>query len=95
MTDVLIAVHVTPRVSRDEVGGWRGGELAVRVTAPPDDGKANAAACKLVAARLGVAKSAVSVSRGATSRHKSLRVEGVTQAQVTAVFGVPEAGEDG
>jgi uncharacterized protein (TIGR00251 family) len=95
MTHVLVAVHVTPRVSRDEVGGWRAGELAVRVTAPPDDGKANAAACKLVADRLGVAKSAVSVIRGATSRHKSLRVEGVTEARVAEEFGVPEVGEDG
>ncbi len=36
-----LAVHVTPKSGRDEVVGWRGSELAVRVTAPPEGGKAN------------------------------------------------------
>ena len=33
-----IPVHVTPRSVRDEVAGWRGGELSVRVTVPPGVG---------------------------------------------------------
>jgi hypothetical protein len=90
MTYALISVHVTPRTGRDEIVGWRDDELAVRVTAPPDDGKANAAVCKLIASRLGVAKSAAAVARGAASRHKSIRLEGVTDAEVAAAFGMPE-----
>jgi uncharacterized protein (TIGR00251 family) len=90
MADVLIAVHVTPRVSRDEIVGWRDGELAVRVTSPPDDGKANAAACRLVASALGLPKSAVTVARGATSRHKAVRVQGVGDADVARAFGAPD-----
>lgn len=49
-------------------------EVQVRVTAPPDGGKANKAVCKLVAASLGVPKTAVEVTGGATSRHKRLAV---------------------
>ncbi len=87
MASVRIAVHVTPRAARDEVAGWRGSELAVRVTAAPADGKANAAAERVVAAALGVPKSAVAVVRGHTSRHKQLTVEGVDEAEARRVFG--------
>lgn len=84
-----IALHVTPRSGRDEVAGWRGGELSVRVTVAPEAGKANVAVCAVVARALGVPKSAVRVVRGDTSRHKQLEVEGVTEADVRRVFGDP------
>lgn len=87
-----IAVHVTPKSGRDEFAGWRGGEVSLRVTAPPEGGKANAAACALVASVLGVPKSAVRVVRGDTSRHKQLEVAGVGEAEVRAAFGEPEPG---
>ncbi|MEF9877502.1 MAG: DUF167 domain-containing protein [Gordonibacter sp.] len=75
----IIAVHVTPRSGRDEVMGVRADaagacEVCVRVTAPPDGGKANKAVCKTVAAALGVPKGAVSVVGGQTARHKRLAV---------------------
>ena len=50
----------------------------VRVTAPPDEGKANAAVCKVVANALGVPKSAVSVVRGHAARVKTLEIDGMT-----------------
>jgi hypothetical protein len=87
-----IAVHVTPRSARDEVAGWRGGELSVRVRAVPEDGKANTAVCAAVAKALGVPKSAVDVVRGGASRHKQVEVEGVTDADVVRVFGRPPEG---
>jgi len=87
-----VHVYVTPKSGRDEVAGWRGGELLVRVTAPPEDGKATAAVCKLLAKSLGVAKSAVRVTRGEISRHKTLEITGVSDAEVDAAFGErPEA----
>jgi uncharacterized protein (TIGR00251 family) len=82
-----VAVHVTPKAGRNEIAGWRGNELSVRVTAPPENGKANAAACKVVADALEVPKSRVSVMRGHTSRHKQLEVDGVNLAEMTAVWG--------
>ena len=92
MPSIRIALHVTPKSSRDEVAGWRGGELSVRVTSAPEGGKANAAACKTLAAALGVPKTAVRVVRGQKSRHKQVEVEGVAQAQVDEVFGKPVEG---
>jgi uncharacterized protein len=52
----------------------------VRVNAPPVDGRANDALCRLIAARAGVAASRVSVVRGAKARDKVVRVEGVDAA---------------
>ncbi len=58
----------------------RGDALVIRVTAPPVDGRANAALCALVAKRAGVPKSAVDVVSGATARDKVLEVRGVDEA---------------
>jgi hypothetical protein len=57
-----------------------GGVLRARVSAPPVDGKANKALCRLIAKRVGVASSRVSVVRGEKSRDKVVRVEGVDAA---------------
>ena len=58
----------------------RGEAIVIRVTAPPVDGKANAALCAFVAKRAGVPKSTVEVVSGATARDKVLEVRGVDEA---------------
>ncbi len=77
--NVDIAIRVVPRAGRDQVGGERAGRLLVRVTAPPSDGRANAAVCAAVAERLRVPKSRVEIVRGAGSRDKTLRVHGIAE----------------
>ena len=72
-----LRVRLQPRARRDEVVGERDGAVLIRVTAPPVDGKANDALCRLVAKKAGVAPSRVSIVRGHTARDKTLRVEGV------------------
>jgi len=88
---VRLLVHVTPRSGRDEVAGWRGNELSVRVTAPPDAGRANESVCRVVADALGLPKSGVRVTRGHTSRHKALEVD-AEESEVEAVFGAADPG---
>lgn len=56
----------------------------VRVTAPPDEGKANAAVCRVVADALGLPKSAVAVVRGNTARVKTLEIAGLSDDDVAA-----------
>ena len=63
--------------------------MLIRVTAPPVDGKANDALCRLVAKAAGVAPSRVSVVRGHTARDKLLRVEGVEPQALRAALGLP------
>jgi uncharacterized protein len=83
---VRITVRATPRSGRDSIEAGAGGVLLVRVTAPPDDGKANAAVCKVVAEALGVPKTAVSVVRGHTARTKTLEVRGASEADVARLL---------
>jgi uncharacterized protein YggU (UPF0235/DUF167 family) len=52
----------------------------VRVSAPPEHGKANAAICKLLADRLGLARSAVWIARGQASSRKTVAVKGIDAA---------------
>lgn len=87
-----IAVHVTPGSGHDEVVGWRGGELSLRVTAPPDAGKANATACELLARALDVPKRTVRVVRGASARHKQVEIDGVNAEDFLRAFGEPPKG---
>ena len=87
MDHALIRVRLQPRASREEVVGWRDGVLIARVSAPPVDGRANAALGKLLARELGVAPSRVEVVRGERSRDKTVRVEGMDAASVAAALG--------
>jgi len=72
-----LRVRVTARASRDELAGLRDGVLHVRVSAPPVDGKANQAVCKLIARALGVGRTSVTVVKGERSRDKVVRIDGV------------------
>ena len=77
---IVIHVRLTPKSNEARIGGieMRGEKPALKahVTAPPEDGKANAALIALVAGWLGVAKSKVSVASGQKSRMKTVRVAG-------------------
>lgn len=81
---VLVAVKAVPGARRDEVVGRLGERLKVRVSAPAEDGRANAAICALLARELGVPARAVSVVRGASSPEKTVRIEGVAAGVINA-----------
>ena len=78
ITGVKFKVHAKPRASRDAIGGEHNGALEVAVTAPPAEGKANAAIIKLLAKALGVSKSSVEIISGQSSREKGIAVDGVS-----------------
>jgi uncharacterized protein len=79
----LLRVRVQPRAARAAIGDWRAdGTLTVRVTAPPIEGRANAAVGALLAAALGVPASAVRVVHGEHGRDKLVRVMGLTPAEI-------------
>jgi uncharacterized protein (TIGR00251 family) len=77
-----LAVRVQPGASRDEVRSFVDGVLAVRVSAPALEGRANKAVCRLLAKWLGVPQSAISVIRGERSRDKLIAVEGLDQQEL-------------
>src|SRR3989304_2641588 len=76
----LLSVWLTPRAARDEVVGWQGEELRLRLRAPPVEGQANEALRRFLARRLGLPASAIELVAGAASRHKRLRIAGLSEA---------------
>jgi uncharacterized protein (TIGR00251 family) len=79
----------------DRVGEYVGGVLRVRVTAPPADGKANAALTKLLAEFLEVPRGEIKIVRGTTSRNKLVEVESLSEEGLLArLEGVKAKGGD-
>ena len=72
---LTVAVKVLPKSARNEIVGFLGQEtLKVKIAAPPEKGKANAALCAFLAEQFGVPKGNVSVESGHTSARKRVRI---------------------
>jgi Uncharacterized conserved protein len=72
---MTLRVKVTPRAAKSEVvGEMADGTLKVRIAAPPEKGKANAALCDLLARHFGVASYAVTVVSGQSSSRKLVEI---------------------
>lgn len=79
---VTLRLHIQPGAKKTEVAGLHGEALKIRLAAPPVDGKANACLLAFLADQLGVAKSAVSLISGESSRAKRVHIRGVEPASV-------------
>ena len=79
---VTLAVKVQPRASANEIGKALGGELRIKVTAPPVDAAANQAVVCLLAEILGCQRKAVQILRGQTSRHKIIKLHGLSAGAI-------------
>ena len=79
----LLAVKLQPRASANEIvpHGGASDELRIRVSAPPVDAAANEALIRLLAKRLGCARSRVELVRGHKSRHKIIKLHGFSPEQ--------------
>ena len=75
---VTFAVRVVPRASRSEIAGLQEGAIRIRVAAPPVEGAANREVVRLLAKKFKVPQNAVEIISGAGSKHKTIRVRGVT-----------------
>ncbi|RCU45647.1 YggU family protein [Corallincola holothuriorum] len=69
-----LRLYVQPKASRDNWQGIHGDEIKLAITAPPVDGKANSHLIKFLAKQFRVAKNQVLLLKGATGRHKLLRI---------------------
>ncbi len=71
---MILSVMVIPNASRDEIVGWQGESLKIRIAAPPVEGKANEAVIKFLAKRLDLAPSDLSIAGGATGKRKKIKI---------------------
>ena len=77
---VTFAVSVVARASKSEIAGEHDQAMRIRLAAPPVDGAANRELIRLLAKKLKVPQNAVEIISGATSKHKVIRVLGVSGA---------------
>ena len=74
----ILPVRAQPGARKNAVLGEQAGALKVAVTAPPEDGRANAALVEVLREWLGVKRSQVELAGGQTNRNKTFLIRGVT-----------------
>ena len=92
-----LALRLTPAASSDVIEGLvddaaGNTRLKARVRAVAENNKANRAIEKLIAKRLKIGKTNVSVVSGETSRSKIIRIEGDPDDLVAGLKGLAESG---
>lgn len=75
-------IKVVPGSSRDGIAGWLGETLKIRVRAPAERGKANAAVEEIVAEVLGVPKGRARIVAGRTTARKVVEISGLSEAEI-------------
>jgi len=74
--------HVIPNAKTDKVIGEHGGAIKVKLRAAAVEGKANAALRRFLAEELNISHRAIVLERGQKSRHKLVRIDGLTEEEV-------------
>ena len=82
MHSIKLHVKVVPGASRAGIAGWLGDTLRVRVTAPPERGKANAAVEELLASALDLSRDAVRIVAGHASARKLVELSGLPETEL-------------
>ena len=73
--ELILDLHVQPRAAKDEIVGYHGDRLKVRITAPPVDGKANQHLIAFLAGVFQVPKRDVMLLSGESGRDKRVRIQ--------------------
>ncbi len=81
--DIELHLKVVPGSSRDQLVGWLGDELKVKVTAAPDRGAANKALVNFLATVLRVHPRHIKIARGHQSMRKQLLISGLNRTELS------------
>ena len=79
-------VKVVPGSSRDQIVGWLGDALKIKVMAPPEKGKANEAVVAVLAERLGITTDDIMVVSGHSSPSKVIAITGMDDEAIKKAF---------
>ena len=76
-TGLRLQVLVGPNARKSEIIGVQDGALKIKLQAQPVEGKANEALVRFLAERLDLPRKAIELTRGATSRNKTVEIRGI------------------
>ncbi|MFQ5546783.1 MAG: DUF167 domain-containing protein [Woeseia sp.] len=86
----LLKIKVVSGSSGNQVVGWLGDTLKIRVTAKPEKGKANDAVIALLSDTLRIPKKSVTISTGARSPQKVIEISGLPDAEIRSRLPGPD-----
>lgn len=86
-----LRVKIVPAASRDEIAGWLGDALKVRVRALPERGRANAAMVRVIADALAIPSARIRVIGGHATPHKTLELDDLSEAAVHRCLAKPDS----
>ncbi len=83
---LLLMLHVQPRARKNQVVGLHNDALKIRLTTPPIEGRANRAIIALLAKKLHLPKSAITIKSGLQSREKQVIISGCAEEKARNVL---------
>lgn len=84
--EIIFNVRVVPNSSKSEIIGEFDSALKIKIAAPPVDGAANAELIKVLAKKLGVAKSAIEIIGGQSSKNKQVKIYNIEPGVLSELF---------
>ena len=82
MPSCTLELKIIPNAPRNEIVGWLGDALKVKIHAPALEGRANDELLEFLAEKLGVHRRSVTLLRGDRSRQKVVQIEGMEAGDV-------------
>lgn len=82
---IFLAVKIVPKSSSNQILGWEGEELKIKIAAVPEKGEANEELIHFLAKTFKIAKSQIQLVKGQTSRHKKLRITNLSEEDIQTI----------
>ena len=79
---VKIKLKVIPNSSRNQIVGWLGSQLKIKVQSQPEKGRANEAVVLLLSKSFDLKKQQIHICSGQTSSNKEMEIDGLTKAEL-------------
>jgi uncharacterized protein (TIGR00251 family) len=90
VSSCTLELKTIPNAPRNELAGWLGDALKIKVHAPALDGRANDALLLFLAEKLGVPRRTLTLVRGDKSRHKIVRIDNLALVEAKVRLGLPD-----
>lgn len=89
-----LSVQISANAGRNEIVGWKGDRLKIKVRAPAVDGKANEELLRFLAERLEIHRAEITIVRGTTSKTKVLSIERLDEEMFCKRLGLAPKDQD-
>ncbi len=87
-TGCRLTVRLTPRAAANRIRGIHNGALKIQVTAPPVNGRANAALIQFLSKTLRTSRGQIEILRGGTARIKTVQIAGLSRSALQQRIGI-------